>query len=102
MDQVATTPRAPETAPSRAWYNAPLAEFLAADNASVIGALAINSMFADDPAKKHAWLTEIEFLQARFQGLTGSLFLEFNIPRMGRRIDAVLLAGPVVFRIEAQ
>jgi hypothetical protein len=32
--------------------------------------------------------------------LTGALFLEFNIPRMGRRIDAVLLVGPVVFVIE--
>jgi hypothetical protein len=29
-----------------------------------------------------------------------ALFLEFNIPRMGRRIDAVLLIGPVVFVIE--
>ena len=28
------------------------------------------------------------------------MFLEFNIPRMGRRIDAVLLIGPVVFVIE--
>ncbi len=42
----------------------------------------------------------LRFLQARLVGLTGGLFLEFNIPRMGRRIDAVLLIGPVVFVIE--
>jgi hypothetical protein len=39
-------------------------------------------------------------LQQRLDGLKGSIFLEFNIPRMGRRIDAVLLVGPVVFVIE--
>ena len=38
--------------------------------------------------------------QAQTRGLTGSLFLEFSIPRMGRRIDAVLLLGSVVFVLE--
>src|SRR5204863_1267903 len=33
-------------------------------------------------------------------GLAGSIFFEFNIPRMGRRIDVVLVIGPVVFAIE--
>ena len=50
--------------------------------------------------QKDAWLVEIGFLQEQLTGLTGALFLEFNIPRMGRRIDAVLLLGPVVFVIE--
>src|SRR4029450_7879933 len=30
----------------------------------------------------------------------GSIFFEFNIPRMGRRIDVVLVIGAVVFAIE--
>jgi hypothetical protein len=77
-----------------------LAEFLASDKTFVLGALASNSVFADDPSQKQAWIAEIEFLQIHLKGLTGTLFLEFNIPRMGRRIDAVLLAGPVVFAIE--
>ena len=45
-------------------------------------------------------MAQIEFLRSHVTGLSGSLFLEFNIPRMGRRIDAVLLIGPVVFAIE--
>ena len=32
-------------------------------------------------------------------GLNGAIF-SINIPRMGRRIDAVLLIGPVVFVVE--
>jgi len=34
------------------------------------------------------------------RGVEGTVLLEFSIPRMGRRIDAVLLVGPVVFAIE--
>jgi hypothetical protein len=59
-----------------------------------------NSDFPLLPTQKDAWLGQIGFLQDRLVGLTGALFLEFNIPRMGRRIDAVLLLGPVVFVIE--
>lgn len=52
------------------------------------------------PAQVEAWAHQIQFLKARISGLTGSIFLEFNIPRMGRRIDTVLLIGPVVFVVE--
>ena len=45
-------------------------------------------------------MAQIGLLQAQLVGFSGSLFLEFNIPRMGRRIDAVLLIGPVAFVIE--
>lgn len=79
---------------------APIAEFLCAHPETVIGRLATNSDLADEPAQKAAWLDEIRFLQAQLQALTGSLFLEFDIPRMGRRIDAVLLTGGVMFVIE--
>jgi hypothetical protein len=52
------------------------------------------------PDQRDAWLAQISLLQTRLVGLAGSLFMEFKIPRMGRRIDAVLLIGPVVFVIE--
>jgi schlafen family protein len=85
---------------SRAWYGASIAEFLQTQPDTILGQLAKNSEFALLPTQTDAWLVEIGLLQARLFGLTGSLFLEFNIPRMGRRIDAVLLIGPVVFVIE--
>ena len=48
-----------------------------------------------------AWLTEIDFLQiGSSSDLAGSIFFEFNIPRMGRRIDVVLVIGPVIFAVE--
>jgi hypothetical protein len=85
---------------SRAWYSAPIAEFLQTLPDTVIGRLARNSDFALLPTQKDAWLEQIGLLQTCLIGLAGWLFLEFNIPRMGRRIDAVLLIGPVVFVME--
>lgn len=59
-----------------------------------------NSEFALLPTQTNAWLEQIHILQDQLKGQTGSLFLEFNIPRMGRRIDTVLLIGPAVFVVE--
>ena len=85
---------------SRAWYGASIAEFLQTQPDTIVGQLVRNGNFALLPTQKDAWLVQIGILQDRLVGLKGSLFLEFNIPRMGRRIDAVLLVGPVVFVIE--
>ena len=85
---------------SRAWYFASIGDFLQTQPDTIVGRLARNSDFPLLPTQKDAWLQQIGFLQARLVGLTGALFLEFNIPRMGRRIDAVLLLGSVVFVIE--
>jgi schlafen family protein len=85
---------------SRAWYGASISEFLQTQAETIVGQLVISGNFALLPTQKDAWLAQIGFLREHLVGLTGSLFFEFNIPRMGRRIDAVLLIGPVVFVIE--
>jgi hypothetical protein len=85
---------------SRAWYGASILEFLQTQPETIVGRLVTRSEFSLLPTQKDAWVAQIRFLQDRLVGLSGALFLEFNIPRMGRRIDAVLLIGPVVFVIE--
>src|SRR5205823_1713883 len=85
---------------SRAWYGATIVEFLQTQPALIFAQLASNGEFSLLTTQKDAWLMQIGFLQSHLVGLVGSLFLEFNIPRMGRRIDAVLLIGTVVLVIE--
>jgi hypothetical protein len=85
---------------SRAWYGASIAQFLQSQSDTIIGELTRNCAFSLLPTQRDAWLAQINFLQESLVGLSGSLFLEFNIPRMGRRIDAVLLIGPAVFVVE--
>lgn len=85
---------------ARAWYGASIPAFLQEPATSVLGSLARHSNFNVLPSQRDAWLEEIEVLRANLTGLSGSVFLEFSIPRMGRRIDAVLLIGPVVLAVE--
>lgn len=84
----------------RAWYAATIPTFLDDPVDSIMGRLTRNSDFSVDPSQRDAWIGEIEVLKRSLQGLTGSLFLEFTIPRMGRRIDAVLLVGSGVIALE--
>ena len=89
-----------EASLSRAWYGASIIDFLAANPRTVLGTLSENSGFDILTTQRDAWSAQIEILRATLFGLTGYLFLEFNIPRMGRRIDAVVLLGPVIFAVE--
>ncbi len=86
----------------RAWYDAPLPAFLAATPDTILGALTRGSGdHAVEPAQTQAWLAEIALLKSWLAPYTsGAVHLEFTIPRMGRRIDAVLLIGELVVVIE--
>jgi hypothetical protein len=88
------------SAAERAWFGAPLAEFATYDPELIIGRLTKYSEFAVLPTQRDAWFAQIAILQQALRGLRGSVYLEFNIPRMGRRVDAVLIVGPVVFVVE--
>ena len=47
-----------------------------------------------------AWDQQMDCLQKALAGMRGHIFLEFVVPRIGSRIDAVVLSGPVLFVIE--
>ena len=85
---------------SWAWYQAPIAEFLKESNDAVIGALTGGSQFPITLTQAHAWRVEVELLKSWLDGLSGEVLLEFTIPRLGGRIDAVILTGPLVLAIE--
>ncbi|MEO6994007.1 MAG: DUF2075 domain-containing protein [Lacunisphaera sp.] len=85
---------------SRAWYGSSVVGFLAASSNEVLGELTRNSEFSVDETQKEAWLEEIEFLKKVLVELSGTVYLEFNIPRMGSRVDAVLLIAATIFVIE--
>ncbi|NTU91872.1 MAG: hypothetical protein HGA60_08145, partial [Chlorobiaceae bacterium] len=85
---------------SRSWYNANIGEFQQTPDLQIIGELAQNSSFADLPTQKIAWQKEISILREALKGIDGWLHIEFDIPRMGRRIDAVLLVHGLVIPVE--
>jgi len=96
--------RVPAPCPRRAvsaYYGTSVAEFLATSPETVIGILATFDMQgALEAEQRQAWEEEIGILRSALVGLDGMLFLEFDVPRLGSRIDAALVAGPAVFPIE--
>lgn len=85
---------------SRAWYEATIDAFRAAEPNAIIGQLVHGGSFAVLPAQSEAWREQIQFLRALLAGLDGHVAFEFSIPRMGKRVDVVLLIGAVVFVVE--
>jgi hypothetical protein len=85
---------------SRAWYASSIDDFRASTTEAILGTLAKNGSFAILETQRDAWVAQIEFLRERLHGLSGAIFFEFSIPRMGRRIDVVLLIAGVVFVVE--
>jgi hypothetical protein len=85
----------------RADYQAPGQTFVSDSADAIIGSLTTNSSFSVDLKQRNAWLAIITGLRAAVSNLPASyVFLEFTIPRMGRRVDAVVLSGGCVFVLE--
>jgi hypothetical protein len=82
------------------YYSADVAEFLAASPTQVLGSMASQGQFALELTQRNAWETQIPFLQQTLRGLVGRIHLEFDVPRIGSRIDAVFVTPSVIFPIE--
>jgi hypothetical protein len=85
---------------SSAYYSAAIEQFLVATDHEVAGALAAPHALALTPEQLAAWRLQFEPLRHALHGVPGWLHLEFDIPRLGRRVDAVLISGPAIVPIE--
>lgn len=85
-----------------AYYAGPVSEFLSLGSQAVLGALAADNPFRLEPTQRDAWLIQVPVLQGALNevGRPGHIFLEFDVPRLGSRIDTVLILGSAIFPIE--
>lgn len=92
----------------RSFYTAPVHQFLAADPNTVVGQLSSRHVTFHQSAEAEqikAWAREIEILKAVFTALgptaaNWSVLIEMPLLRLGKRLDAVVLAPGVVCVIE--
>jgi hypothetical protein len=84
----------------RHFYSNTISGFLKAEENFILGTLANNNSFDLTPTQRDSWKKQIEILQTGLTSLDGSIFIEYSIPRLGKRIDVVLLIGPVIFVLE--
>ena len=85
---------------SRFYYKNNIAGFLVESTDSVLGKLAANHEFALEEQQKNSWITQIELLKVWLKDTACEIIFEYSIPRMGKRIDCVIISGTTVFSVE--
>lgn len=84
----------------REYYSDSIPNFLKSTTDEIIGKLTLHSDFSVEQTQRGAWREEISIMRKVLSSLQGTIYFEYSIPRMGRRIDIVLLIGPVIFVLE--
>jgi hypothetical protein len=84
----------------REYYSNSIALFVKSDVDEILGKLTRNSDFDLVQEQRDAWVEEIRILQQVLVPYSGAIYFEYSIPRMGKRIDVLLIIGPVIFVLE--
>lgn len=88
---------------NRCLYVNSITDFLISDKDQVFGLLCKNYHGDAPTTTRDAWLGEIEVLKrelAPWQNNEAQIVFEYDIPRLGKRIDAVLLLDGIIFCLE--
>ena len=87
---------------SRAYYAETVPGFLRSPPDQILGVLTAAATFSIDLTQRDAWREQIRLLQEALAGFDakGHIYFEYSVPRLGKRIDAVVILHHVVFVIE--
>ncbi|MBC7710614.1 MAG: DUF2075 domain-containing protein [Rhizobacter sp.] len=85
---------------SRFYYKNNIAEFLVEETSTVLGKLVQEHEFALEDQQKNSWVAQIELLKVWLKNTACEIVFEYSIPRMGKRIDCVIISGATVFSVE--
>ena len=84
----------------REYYSDTIANFLKSTPTEILGKLVQSNDFPLEQTQRDAWLEEIDLLNKSLQSYRGSIYFEWAIPRMGKRIDVVVITGSTIFVLE--
>ncbi len=85
---------------NRSYYSDTISAFCSKSIGEVLARLVQDNEFPLEQTQRDAWIEEIRILQATLTSFQGAVYFEYAIPRMGRRIDVVLLIKSVIFVLE--
>ena len=88
---------------NRCLYEASFNDFLSQEPLTVLGALHNNYHGDTQTTTDEAWMGEIELMQRVLRPWateSGRVIFEYDIPRLGKRIDVVLLLRGLIFCLE--
>ena len=85
----------------RSYFSDYTSNFLTTDESSILGELVRSHTFNLNELQRNSWIKEISILKLSLEDHYNSyICLEYSIPRMGKRADAVLLVNNVVVILE--
>lgn len=89
-------------AAKRYYYFDTISSFLGRKENEIVGELTLASQHDINEEMSQSWVEEIKTLRDALLPYSGrgSLFFEYNIPRMGRRADVIAVIDGVVFVLE--
>lgn len=86
---------------TRSYYSNTISDFLTDDSDKILGQLLRNHDFAAENLQRNAWIKQIEILKSELTPFkNGQIYFEFSIPRMGKRVDNILIIDDFIFVIE--
>ena len=88
---------------SRCLYNSSFTDFLNTDDNTIFGVLCDRYHGEALTTTREAWESEISIMKdilVRFANKDGQIIFEYDIPRLGKRVDVVLLFEGIVFCVE--
>lgn len=87
---------------SRSYYSAPIGEFLLQKPDEILGSLVSAAEFPVELSQRFAWEEQIRILKSALNSYSndGSVYFEYAVPRLGKRIDVIALIRQVLFILE--
>jgi hypothetical protein len=83
------------------YYSDKISDFLQKLPETIIGEISVNGRLGHINTELYAWEFQIKLLKEILKNHEGHLFFEFSIPRMGKRVDCLLIIKNIVFVIES-
>lgn len=86
----------------RAYYSASVADFLKQSSSEICGIIHSNDISAETAIQqRNTWEQEVAILKDQLRDFSeGRIIFEYTIPRMGKRVDVVVLYKNIVFLLE--
>lgn len=82
------------------YYKDNIDSFIQKSRAEIIGQITLSNQFDSNRNQNKSWELQIYILQKALKSYNGTIFFEFSIPRMGKRVDALVIIENSVFVIE--
>ena len=90
-----------KTEMKRSYYSNSISKFLEDHEAKILGELSLHHGFALEGLQKNAWIKQIQILKEVLKDFnSGQLYFEFAIPRMGKRVDNIIIINDLIFVLE--